>query len=93
MLLGTYIPWRHFLRCSDGHSTNTKIDRLKSSIPSMCYLNCYKDKKTFNLFHNKTILLLIFSSNQHRLLLVLVWCFNISVRKHNFKCKFGKDCF
>lgn len=51
--------------------TLKSTNRFKTSTPSVCYLNCYKDKN-FDLFHNKTILLLIFSSNQCHLLLVLV---------------------
>lgn len=73
--------------------TLKSTNRLKSSTPSVCYLNSYKDKN-FNLFHNKTILLLNFSSYQCHLLLVWVWCINTSVKKkHHFKYKFNKDCF
>jgi len=52
---------------------------LKSSTPSVCYLNSYKDNN-FSLFHNKIILLLNFCSCQCHLLPKWVWCINISLK-------------
>lgn len=60
--------------------TLKSTNRLKSSTPSVCFLNSYKDNN-FNLFHNKTTLFAIFPSYQCHLLLVWIWYINIFVKK------------